>query len=263
MRKYRHISHPLSPCPASPKGLRLIRSLIAVLGIVCLPAAGVAQDGFRFEAPLVTFHLRAGAAVPNAGGDLFDFMTDELTLDRRDFSGASVGADVAFAINDRFDVVLGVATSSSSRGSESREWIGLDDLPIEQTTRFRRTPVTAALKYHLRDRGRMIGSHAWVPNRFVPYIGAGGGLMWYRIEQSGEFVDEVTFDIFREEYVSSGKAMTAQAFGGAEYWLSPQFGITLEGRYQFATGELSGDFIEFSDIDLRGFQLMAGASFRL
>lgn len=236
---------------------------LAAVAVALLPVASSAQDGFMFRPPQVTFHLRAGAAVPNAGGDLFDLMTDELTLERRDFAASNFGGDIAFAINERFDVILSVASSSSRRGSESRDWVGEDDLPIEQTTEFRRTPATLGLKYHLRDRGRMIGHHAWVPNNVVPYVGAGVGLMWYRIEQSGEFVDEDELRTFDETYVSSGKATTAQLFGGAEYWVSTRFGFSLDGRYQFAKGELTGDFAEFTDIDLRGFQLTAGASIRL
>lgn len=239
------------------------RSLLILFAAVCLPSAAFAQDGFRFKPPVTTLHVKAGMAVPSARGDLFDLMTGELTLEREDFAASTFGADVAFAANERVDLIVSLSTTSASRNSESRDWVHEDDLPIEQSTRFRRTPVTLGIKYHLRDRGRMIGNHAWVPNRVVPFVGAGGGLMWYRIEQTGEFVDETTLQIFPEEYVSSGKALTAHVSGGVEYWLSPAWGVSLEGRYQFGTGELSGDFASFNEIDLRGFQLMAGVSIRL
>jgi len=243
------------------KYLRFPRGLFVLLTL--LPASAAAQDGFRFEPPRVTFHLKAGAAVPNAGGDLFDMVTDELTLSRRDFAASTFGADVALAVNERFDVLLSVSTTSAQRFSESRHWVKENDEPVEQQTKFRRTPATIGLKYHLRDRGRMIGNHAWVPNRVTPFVGATGGLMWYRFAQEGEFVDELAGEFFTEEYVSSGKALTAQLLAGVEYWTSPLLGLQLEGRYQFANAELEGDFSAFNEIDLRGFQLMAGVSIRL
>src|SRR5690606_28518382 len=143
-----------------------------------------------------------------------------------------------------------------------RRFEGTDDLPILQRTEFRRVPLTAGLRFYPLAPGRSIGSHAWVPARVAPYVGAAGGGMWYRFRQTGEFVDEETKEIFPDEFASSGWTPTAEAFAGVEYTLSPRIALVAEGRYGWANAELSRAFEGFEPIDLAGMSVTVGASIR-
>jgi len=218
--------------------------------------------GFLFNEPVASFSLRGGFDRAMAGSDVFSFATRQLTLDRGDFSALTVGADLSFRVAPRIDVVFGGAYAGASAPSEFRDFVDQDDLPIEQTTSFQRVPLMASVKAYLTPRGRSIGRFAWVPARYAPYLGAGGGAMWYRFRQQGDFIDFETDEVFGDDIASSGWTPMAHALAGLDYSLSPRVAFTGEGRYAWARANLSDRFEGFDRIDLSGFTVTAGVSVR-
>ena len=158
----------------------------------------------------------------------------------------------------RLDVVLNAAFSGMSRESESRRYTGSDGLPIQQTTTFRRVPITLSARYYLQARGRSIGRFAWVPARFATYVGAGAGVMNYEFDQSGDFVDYTTLSVFGDHYRSTGWTPVAQAFAGVDWSLGPRWALTTEAKYVSASADLGTDFVGFHRIDLSGFTTSVG-----
>jgi len=236
----------------------------ALLGTVLLmsvarPAVSQTRgDGFLFKTPNGSFSLRGGYAVANAGSDLFSEVTSILTLDKRDFSSVSFGGDISFSASPRFDLVFGADFSSATQDSEFRdlvEEVNGQDQPIRQSTSFKRLPLTASLKYYLTDRGRSIGQFAWIPSRYAPYVGVGGGTMWYRFRQNGDFViDPETLEIRTQKLESSGWGPAAQGMAGVDYTLRPWIALTAEARYNWARASLNENVYEgFDKIDLSGF----------
>jgi hypothetical protein len=220
-------------------------------------------DGFLFAAPRAALTLRAGYAGADARSDLFAFTTDTLTLGRGDFGAPALAADLAFGRpGSRLDVVLGVGYAASRAPSEFRNWVDADDRPIEQTTTFRRVPLTASLKAYLLPRGRSVGRFAWIPARVAPYVGAGAGAMWYRFEQAGDFVDFETLDVFEDTFDTSGWGPMGQAMAGVDVSLGPRTAVTADARYVYAKAGVAGDFAGFDRIDLSGFATTVGVTFR-
>lgn len=245
----------------------ILVSLVAVPVLAVAPAG--AQDSFLFDPPSITLSGRGGYNHAAAGSDIYDFFTQQLTLERGDFSGAVVMGELAVTLTPRLDVVAGLGHASSTSPSESRTHVGTDGLPIAQTTTLRRTPVTASLKLYPLPRGRRIGSHAWIPARLTPFVGIGGGGLHYDLEQSGEFVDTARCDandiceIFQSTLTSDGWTETLHVMGGVDYWLTTRLGLSGEARYLWASAPLSSSFVGFEDIDLSGFQGTVGLSLRL
>jgi hypothetical protein len=225
-------------------------------------AAQTAGDGFLFRPPAGTVAIRGGFDLARAGSDLFQFVTDELTVRTRDFSSVAVAFDVAFTVSPRVQGVFSLGTAQSTIPSEFRNWLDNNDRPIQQTTMFHRVPVTGSVKTYLSDPGRSVGHFAWIPARYAPYVGAGGGIMWYRFHQEGDFIDFDTLRVFPDQFDSDGWAPTVHAFGGVDVSLSPRFAVTAEGRYQWARAPLSRDFSGFDRIDLSGFALTSGITIR-
>jgi Outer membrane protein beta-barrel domain len=245
------------------------RRRLAAAGLVALaataPAAARAQnagDGFLFHRPVGGFVLRGGFASETASGDLYSFLTDQFTLDKGDFRAPSFGADALVTVAPRLDLVFGAGYSGWKRDSEFRDFIGTDNLPIAQTTRLERVPLTAGVRFYLTSPGRSIGRYAWIPNKLVPYVGAGGGMMWYRLRQSGEFIDFTTSDVFPDEFASSGWTGTAHVMTGANYSLGPRFALNGEARYTHAKSSLGTDFTGFDGIDLSDFAFTLGLNVR-
>ena len=241
------------------------RVAVVVAALAVVPGAARAQDGFLFGVPRGTLTLRGGMANAAAKGELFDFVTDTLSLDRKDFGGLALAADLAIQSGyPRMAIVLGTGYQSASAGSDYRNWSDGDDQPITQTTSFKRVPVTAGLRFYLTDPGRSIGSLAWVPQPLALHVGAGAGATWYRFRQEGSFIDFTDPDmpVFDDSFATSGWGPTAYGGGGIDVSLGARVALALDARYMYAKASVGQDFSGFDRIDLSGLSTTAGITFR-
>ena len=213
---------------------------------------------FLFGKPNHAIGIRGSWVFARAGSDLFDFVTRQLTLDRKDFDAPAFAADVAFGLSSRLQVEAGVEVARVERESEYRDFVDNNLLPIEQTTGLNTTHVMGGIRYALRPRGREVSRLVWVPNRVVPFVGAGGGVVFYQFRQFGDFVDFVDNSIFYESFRSQGWAPTGHVFAGVDVQMYKGLYATVQGRFTKASGELDPDFIDFDPIDLSGFRMSAG-----
>ena len=251
--------------------MRLILPEIATVALAATLMLGGAReslaqqsgDGFLFHTPDARLSLRAGYARANAGSDLFDFAVKNLTLKKGDFSGFALGAEIGFPFTSRIEGSLDIGYSSSSTGSEFRNFTDNLNLPIEQTTKFERAPVTANLRYYLSEPGRSIGRLAWIPSKFTPWVAGGAGVMWYRFRQEGDFVNFKTLNVFPSRLESSDWTAVVQGMAGADFTLTPRMAMTADARYLWAQANPSQDFSGFHKIDLSGVQATLGLTFRL
>ena len=239
--------------------------LCATLAGATISSPALAQrsgNGFLFAPPSASLTVRGGYAGAKAGGDLFAFTTGQLTLDRSDFSAPSIDVELALRMRARTALVLTASYAGVRKGSEFRDFVDQNDQPIEQSTSFQRGPLNVSLRQYLASPGRRIGSLVWIPSRFAPYVAVGGGAMWYRFQQTGDFVDFSTNDVFNATLLSTGWAPTARAAAGAEITVSPRLAITGEAGYLWAVGRPGRDYSGFDRIDLSGFSTTAGLAVR-
>ncbi len=224
-----------------------------------------AGDGFLFRSPKASLTVHGGYSQPIATGGVFHLATSELTLGRSDFGTGNIGADLAAAVAPRVEVVLGVSGARSTTVSEYREWLDNNDLPIEQTTSFRRLAVTGSVRYYLADRGRNIGSIAWIPTRLVPFVSLGGGYMQYRFEQVGDFVDSQTLAVFRDRLDVEAWRPVMQGGAGAQWSLSRRLNLTGELRYTHGSGpgDAHGGSFSGYQVNLSGVSTTIGLTLRL
>jgi len=246
---------------------RLLVAALAVAAVVTPTVVADAHaqsqgDGFLFKQPNVTLGLRFGYAVPRAGSEVFDLTREQLTVDKSDFNALSFSGEVAVRATGRLDVALNMGYEKSSTRSEFRDWVDQDDLPIEQTTAFSRVPLTLGAKAYLLERGRRISRFAWIPRKVAPWVGAGGGVVWYEFEQTGDFVDFDTEEIFFENFRSAGASPAGYLAAGVDLSLSPRWVVTTEARYTLAKAEMDRDFVGFDDIDLAGLRAGVGIAVR-
>ena len=227
------------------------------------PGAGQAPAGFRFSAPRSSLGLRGGFTFNRASSDVYDFIIKQLTVERSDFNAPTFAVDFGWRLAERIDLVLGLEYSRAAKRSEFRDFVDTSGIPIVQDTRLTQVPLTLSVRFYLTPRGRSVGQYAWVPSTAAVYVGGGGGATWYRLEQFGEFVDFRDLVIFNDTLTSDGWAIAGHVFAGVDLKVSASIGIVLEGRYQFASHDLTGSFIGFAPIDLNGFRLMAGVSFKI
>ncbi len=219
--------------------------------------------GFLFREPRVSLAARAGLKLQNTESSIFGYLTSHLTLDRNDFNALVLAAELGVAAARYWEVVLGVGHARTEKGSEFRDYVTQQGLPITQRTLLSTTPLTVAGRFYLWPRGRQIGSFVWIPARFSAYVGAGAGATYYLLEQSGSFVDFSDLTIFDGRFRSDGWATVALLMAGADCSLGTRVLLNGEVRYHLAKGELGGNFERFTDgIDLSGVQFTAGFKVR-
>jgi hypothetical protein len=243
---------------------RTTGSFLVAAGVLALAPASVlhAQDGFLFSAPAAQVTLRAGPAMPSANGALFDFLTTELTLERSDFRAPALSAELSFPLGRHWDLGASLGVAKSTARSEYTDFIGDDGLPIEQTTQMRMMPLSATARFYPLATGRTIGTLAWIPTRTTPYVGAGAGVTWYRLNQEGEFIEHATGDIFRSQYTTASNALTLHALAGVTHWFTPHLGLNGEVRHTRGDAGTTGSFTQYDRFDLGGTQASLGLSVR-
>ncbi len=215
---------------------------------------------FMFGRPRGSVALRGSWVFASAGSDLFEFVTDQLTLEGRDFNAPAIGAELGIAVGPRIEARAGVDRSKSSTPSEYRRFVDNNNLPITQETRLETLHLSGSVKVFLTPRGQSVSRLAWIPSGITPYVGAGAGAVRYDFVQSGDFVDFVDLSAFTDVFQSKGWAPSAHVFGGADLQIYRILFLELEGRYQWSTAALGRDFIDFDPIDLTGFRMIAGVS---
>lgn len=240
--------------------LRAIRAALALLALAATPlhAQLGSGDGFLFRTPTFRLALAAGYAAPRAQSDIYDLLTTEFTLNKSDFASATFNLSAGVHVTPRLELGLSGSWAGRTADSESRDFIGEDNLPVLQSTTLDRTTIMATARVSLLAPGRAIGRYAWIPNRVVPYVVGGAGAVRYGLRQTGEFVDRETLDIFADTFESSGWSLGALGLAGADISLSPRFGLTLEGRYLLSRASMNGDFSTFNKIDLSGYDASLG-----
>lgn len=283
-----------------PIALRTARCLIVLLAAGSLPAAAAAEEqqtargtvrgqpDFLFERPRASISIRGIWNRARADSDIYDFIHEELFvrraaeedardlgLGRMSFDAPGFGLDVGVALASRLDLGIGVDLTRAFARSELRAFVGSDGLPIEQETTLRQVDLNGSLRFAITPRGRSIGQYAWIPAPVVPYVGVGGGFLHHSLQQVGEFVHPVTYELFADIYATSGWTLSRHVLAGTDIRLTSRVYATIEGRYVWADDDvvcrrpLARDFgppeplgfCGFEPIDLTGLRVQAGVRF--
>ncbi len=239
--------------------MRLVFTLLCWLVAI----AAVAQErdrepDFLFGAPRGYVGVRGGWHLASSSSGIHDFFEEKLTIERGDFDSPTFGFEVGIPLLSRLDVVLGLDFSLARIDSESRDFVDENDLPIEQQTSLNVIPLTASLKFYLNERGRAVSRYAYVPTTVRPYVGVGGGAVFYQLKQVGEFVDEQDLSIFEGTLISTAAGLGWHVFGGVDTRLTPSMWLAVEGRYLWANAGVGGGFQDSDPIDLSGLHITAG-----
>ena len=80
-------------------------TLLVLLLMLGVPSVAAAQSGdtpdFLFGRPRASIGLRGSWQFARAGSDLFRFVEENLTIDRKDFNAPAVAADLGIRVTER------------------------------------------------------------------------------------------------------------------------------------------------------------------
>lgn len=215
---------------------------------------------FLFGPPHGSIGARASWVFARAGSELFEFIQEQLTIDKGDFNAPAFAVDVAVAVSPRLEAVFGFEFSDAKVRSEYRDFVDNNRQPITQQTELREANLSGSVRIALTPRGQGVSRLAWIPRRIVPWIGGGGGMLWYRFQQDGDFVDVFSPQrrIFSDTLMSRGWTPSVHVFGGVDVRIARRLFVATEGRYLWASAPLQRSYEGFDPIDLAGFRLATG-----
>jgi hypothetical protein len=238
--------------------------VLLAASLLLAPAARsqAAGDGFLFRRPEGSIRVWTGYDRALANSPIFTFVTDTFTLSKSSFGAYAIGGDLTVRLAPRLDLMVSAAWAGSQARSEYRHWMDNSNQPIRQTTTLERVPLTASFKWYLASPGHSIGHFAWVPSTFAPFVGVGGGLMWYRFRQYGDFIDFTDSTVVSDDLESDNWTGTLNAFAGLDVALGPRYILTGRAQYAWAKSHLGSDFVGPNSVDLSGLSVTVGVGVR-
>lgn len=219
-----------------------------------------APSDFLIGAPRAWLSFRGSQLFPRAGGDLFAFVSNQLTVDRAGLRARGMAADLGITLGSRLDIVTGFDINKHATPSEYRHFVASNSQPITQSTELKQMALSVGVRYSPIGRGLSVSRFAFIPRRFAPYVGGGATLGYYDFSQRGQFVDANDLSIFTDRFVSDGWSVGPYVNGGADVQVWKRLYVTFDGRYSWMHSALDSDFSGFDGIDLAGFRASSGIS---
>ncbi len=220
---------------------KILTAAVFVVGAsLAAPPAAKADQVVNFT--IGYFAVRAADA--RVAGDVLIVDRNDLTFNIGDFSGATVGGEWLFGLNDFMEAGAGIGYYQRTVPSFYTNLVNADGTDIIQDLKLRIVPISATVRFFPISRRGPI----------QPYVGAGVGIFLWRYSETGQFVD-ANNNIFNASFVDSGTSVGPVAFGGVRVGMG-SFMVGGEIKYQHASGDLSSDFLG-PKIDLGGWTYSA------
>ena len=232
-----------------PRWVRTAGFVLAA-ALIAAPASAQIVQGF---------HMGVGVFYPRQfdSRDPDDVLVQDLTFaDPLEFSIDNFRSGMIFGewtADVGSHLSFGVGVSYYSDRVPSR-YLGLmndiDGSDIAQDLRLKMIPITGMVRF------MPFGS----PSTFQPYVGIGVAAIPWRYNESGQFID-VNGDIFTDRFTATGTAFGPVLAGGFRAPVGGDiYALTMEWKYQFATGNTGGSANNFlgDKIDLSGGTLNFG-----
>jgi hypothetical protein len=179
-------------------------------------------------------------------------LTDALLFDIKGFRTGHVFGEWTIGFGPHLEAGFGVGFLQRSVPSVYADVVlSPDNTEIPQTLHLRVVPLTAVVRFLPFGR----------PGEVQPYIGAGVAALAFHYSESGQFVDPQTLEVYDDHYTASGTAPGGVVLGGVRFPIRGDiYAFSVEGRYQFGTGNTGGINKGFLDekIDLGGWLWDAG-----
>lgn len=213
--------------------------------IVILAALIGLASGALFSQSL---NMKIGVFVPQLESDLWQTNIENLTFDKSDMVNVYYGAEFEGFLNRNSSFTVEIGSYTKTQYAMYRDYEYDNGAPIYQNVSLRIVPIEAGLKFYPMGHRSTLN----------PFIGGGVGLYSWTYQQWGDFIDFGDFSIY--EGNAETKRFSVGFFGrvGFVYRFIAQAAISLEGKYQYLKGHLSGNFEGFEPLDMSGFQVNAG-----
>ena len=181
--------------------------------------------------------------------------TGSLSFDIGEFRGMPLFGEWNLGINKHIEFSAGLSYFTNKVDSVYLDLVNgqQNNSEIEQELRLTMFPISGLVRFF----------PAGDPTGIQPYVGGGIAIIPFRYTETGDFVDVNTpgLDIYNAKYTAKGTAFGPVILGGIRFPLGGDvYGLTVEGKYQFANGKTGGAAAGFlgDKIDLSGGTIQGG-----
>lgn len=228
--------------------------IFALLLVLALPA--LAQYGRSTTSRDNEIRIRVGLFEPDGDSEYWQFgevsnpSSTVFTGTPGDFEDVVLGVEYVRYWGPRLGFTLG---ASGWEGREDQAYLFFEDQfggDIVHETRVEVGTLTAGFLFNLFDRNR----------RIVPFVGIGGGLYIWNLEEAGDFIDfgVVPLEVFSTRFEDDGETFGWYWNAGLRVGITRNWSFFGEFRQHDADDDLAGDFEGFGDLDLSGEEITGG-----
>lgn len=231
---------------------RSMRRVAVVTAALCaLIAADVSAQGNWRPGDFGSLRFRLGVFEPAGSSDFWDQYFTDFTGAPSSLEGLTFGVDYLWRTSRSSGLLFGGSFFSADTTVAYRDWETGDGQDISHLVELEMADLTAAYVVRLGDGG------------IRPYLGAGGGILWWQFREEGSFIDfgDPELPIVFASYLADGTTWELFALAGLDVPLGYRWSFFFEGRYRWADDELNKDFAGFGTVDLSGLELAGGLSF--
>lgn len=223
-------------------------------GLLVASAPAWAQSRGTYERD-GAFRLHVGAFQPEGDAEYWNDKFDDFTGSIDDYENVSFGADYLLSLNRNLGLLFSGNYYQGDQTHAYRNFVDNFGDDIRHDGSLEITSFTGGLQFSF------FGPDAPI----IPYVGAGGGIYLWRLEENGDFIDfgSVNDEIFTALLESEGEAFGYYLQAGLEAPITHRVSVFAEARWTRVDDELDGDFASFGDIDLSGREFLAGISWNL
>ncbi len=224
---------------------------MTALGILtALPAS--AQGNWR-PGDFGSVRFRLGLFSPDGESQYWRDKFRDFTGSASSFEDTSFGVDYQWHANHNLSLMFGGSFFQGEATQAYRDWVDADGRDIRHVTTLDVNDLTAILVWQPFE-------HAAVS----PYVGAGGGFLWWRLTESGDFIDfgDPDLAIVNTGFRSTGTTWETVLLAGLEVPLGYRWSFFAEGRWRDADDELGDSLAGLGTLDLSGVEYTGGFAYR-
>lgn len=228
-----------------------VRVFAIVVGLLTIATTVAEAQGNWQPGDFGSVRFRLGIFEPRADSQYWDETFEVFTGSPSSFEDLVFGVDYIWRTSRTGGIAFGASFYEGATTQAYRDWVDGNGNDVSHATTLKLSDLTAA--YVLRfGRGGL-----------RPYIGAGGGLLWWNLREEGSFIDFADPDlpVIFASYRADGTTWELFGLAGLDIPLGYKWSFFFEGRYRWAEAELNKDFSGFGTIDLTGYELTGGFSY--
>jgi hypothetical protein len=194
-----------------------------------------------------------GEFSPEASDQYWDDKFMDFTGSADDFDDTMLLVDYRKPLGGNAAFLLGGGWYEGAATQAYRDWVDASGRDIAHRTTLNTAELTGAVILELGGRRGSV----------VPYVGIGGGYLWWELTEEGSFIDfgDPDLPVVSARYRSNNGTFEVLALAGLDIRIGDAWSLVFQGRWREADDELGQGLAGLGTLDLSGVDFEGGIAF--